>query len=325
LNNWKRTWTIAAGEEQLRLDQFLASTIPGESRSQVQIWIRRGYVTVNGKQAKTGYLTKRGDIILLERPETPPDQPFPEDIPLNVIYEDIDLAVIDKPAGMVCHIGAGIRSGTLVNALLHRMGPLEAGDPVRPGIVHRLDKLTSGLMLIAKNNHAHRMLAEQFKSRRVNKEYVALVHGCPDPPSGTIDLPLGRDPKNRKKMSPRARRKRAAVTHYTLEENCGCASLLCIRLETGRTHQIRVHLSEKGHPIVGDSLYGANRIRNLPVELHASARKLQRHFLHSRKLEFHHPQSGTLLSFNAPLPAELQCFLSTVRDHGCRPTNRRPS
>jgi 23S rRNA pseudouridine1911/1915/1917 synthase len=325
LSDRNQSWTIAAGAERLRLDQFLVSRIPGESRSQIQNWIRKGHIRVNGKRAKTGYLTKRDDLISLQIPKTLPDQPFPEDIPLDVLYEDTDLAVIDKPAGLVCHIGAGVRSGTLVNALLHRMGPLEAGDPIRPGIVHRLDKLTSGAMLIAKNNQAHRQLAHQFKSRQVKKEYVALVHGCPDPPSGTIDTALGRDPKNRKKMSSRAHRKRTAVTHYALEEDYGYVSLLSVRLETGRTHQIRVHLSEKGHPIVGDSVYGANRMRDFPAEVLVAAQKLQRHFLHSRRLEFRHPQSDKLLVFLSPIPPELQCLLSAIKCHWYRQTKSGPA
>ena len=205
--------------------------------------------------------------------------------------------------------GAGIRSGTLVNALLHHMGPLETGDPARPGIVHRLDKLTSGVMLVAKNKLAHRQLSSQFKNREVKKEYAALVHGCPSPSAGTIDMPLGRDPGNRKKISVRARRKRTAITHYTVERNYGPVSLLGIRIETGRTHQIRVHLAQKGHPIVGDSVYGPNRMRSLPVQLCVAAKELQRPFLHSRLLQFHHPRSGEPLSFRAPLAAELQRFL----------------
>ena len=230
MSDRNKSWTIDAGDERLRLDQFLVSRLPGESRSQIQNWIRKGYIRVNGEQAKTGYLIRLNDLITLHIPETPSDQPFPEDIPLDVLYEDSDLAIINKPAGLVCHLGAGIRSGTLVNALLHQMGPLEAGDPARPGIVHRLDKLTSGVMLVAKNNLAHRKLAQQFKSRSVKKEYVALVYGCPQPSSGTIDMPLGRDPKNRKKMSPRAHRKRTAITHYFLEENYSFMSLLGIRI-----------------------------------------------------------------------------------------------
>ncbi len=298
----------------MRLDQFLASRIPGESRSQIQNWIRKGYVRVNGDQVKTGYLIRLRDSIDLRSPESLPNQPFPEDIPLDVLYEDSDLAVINKPAGLVCHTGAGIRSGTLVNALLHRMGSLQAGDPQRPGIVHRLDKLTSGVMLIAKNNSAHRQLSQQFKNRQVKKEYVALVHGSPSPPSGTIDMPLGRDPQNRKKMSTRAHRKRTAVTHYVTEDGLGFVSLLGIRIETGRTHQIRVHLAQKGHPIVGDTLYGGNRARNLPPGLQQAANELQRPFLHSRRLEFRHPRSGEPLSFQSTLPPELQRFLSAVKN-----------
>jgi 23S rRNA pseudouridine1911/1915/1917 synthase len=308
-----QSWIVEPGIGRVRLDQFLISRNPGQSRSQIQNWIRKGFVRVNGELAKTGYLTRPNDNVVLTIPEALPDRLLPEAIPLDILYEDSDLAVINKPAGLVCHPGAGIRSGTLVNALLHRMGPLEAGDPGRPGIVHRLDKLTSGVMLIAKNNLAHRQLAQQFKSREVKKEYVALVYGCPSPSSGTVNIPLGRDPKNRKKMSPRAHRKRTAVTHYTLEEDCGFVSLLSIRIETGRTHQIRVHLSQKGHPIVGDSLYGANRIGSLPAGLYVAAKELQRLFLHSRRLQFRHPRSGALLSFQAPLAQELQRFLAAVR------------
>jgi 23S rRNA pseudouridine1911/1915/1917 synthase len=317
------SWIIDAGSVRIRLDQFLVGRFPGESRSQIQSWIRKGYAKANNEMVKTGYLTKLDDHISLKIPDRPPDSLLPEAIPLDVLFEDSDLAVINKPAGLVCHAGAGIHSGTLVNALLYRMGPLTAGDPGRPGIVHRLDKLTSGVMLVAKNNYAHRQLSQQFKNRRVKKEYTALVHGCLTPSSGTIDMSLGRDPQNRKKMSPRAHRKRTAVTHYFTEGNYGYVSLLGIRIETGRTHQIRVHLACKGHPIVGDSLYGANRSRNLPVELSAAAQKLQRPFLHSRLLEFQHPRSGELLSFTSPIPSELQSFLNAVHDLSTRGTHDR--
>jgi 23S rRNA pseudouridine1911/1915/1917 synthase len=313
------SWIIASEDSGIRLDQFIVRRIPDESRSQVQNWIRKGYILTNGEQVKTGYQTRINDHIILRIPELLPNQPFPEDIPLNIIYEDSHLAVLDKPAGLVCHVGAGIRSGTLVNALLHRMGPLVAGDPGRPGIVHRLDKFTSGIMMVAKNNLAHRQLAQQFKNRQVKKEYVALVHGVPSPSSGTISMPIGRDPKNRKRMSPNAHRTRTAITHYDLEENCGCVSLLKIRIETGRTHQIRVHLAQKGHPIVGDSLYGGDRMKNLPVNLLNAAKELGRPFLHSRHLEFHHPQSGERISFSSPLSLELQHFLSIVRN--CKASN----
>jgi 23S rRNA pseudouridine1911/1915/1917 synthase len=304
----------------MRLDQFLASQLSDESRSQIQNWIRKGHVTVNGESVKTGHLVRLKDEVALKVPILPPDQPFPEEIPLDVLYEDSDLAVIHKPAGMVCHIGAGVRSGTLVNALLHHMGSLEAGDPARPGIVHRLDKFTSGVMLVAKNNLSHRLLSQQFKSRQIRKEYIALVHGSPSLAKGTIDMPIGRDSKNRKKMSPRAYHKRSAITHYSVKESFGFVSLLEVRIDTGRTHQIRVHLAHKGHSIVGDTLYGGNKIQTLPDPIMNAAKIMQRPFLHSSRLSFGHPRSGENLSFHAPLPKELQDFLAIIRNfHDIQP------
>ncbi len=307
-------WIVQPGEVHIRLDQYLARHITGTSRSQVQAWIRAADILVNGARTKTGYLVRPGDEIILHRSAEPPPLLRPEQLPVTVIYQDGDLAVIDKPAGMVCHVGAGVRSGTLVNALLHHLGPIEAGDPVRPGIVHRLDKLSSGLMVVAKNNPSHQALSRQFQSRRVSKEYLALVYGRPTPPAGTIDLPLGRDPKNRKKMSVHARRSRNAVTHYAVEREYGPWTLLRIRIETGRTHQIRVHLAHKGHPIVGDKLYGGNRSRTLRLAfLREALEHFQRVFLHSHRLEFHHPSSGDLVSFTSPLPSELEDFLKSIQ------------
>ena len=297
----------------MRFDQFIASRLPEESRSQIQNWIRKGCATVGGASRKTGYRTRTDDAVALEIPWTPPPQPFAEEIPLDIIYEDADIAVINKPAGMACHAGAGLRSGTLVNALLHRMGPIEAGDPERPGIVHRLDKFTSGVIITAKNNFSHRGLARQFKSREVKKEYLALVHGVPSPPVGTIDLAIGRDANNRKKMSIGARRKRNAVTHYAVKESFGFAALLDIRIETGRTHQIRVHMAAKKHPVVGDFLYGGNRFKNLPAPLAKIAEDMRRPFLHSSRVEFTHPRSGEKLAFQAPLPEELGTILENCR------------
>jgi len=296
-----------------RLDQFLLNRIPGESRSQIQNWIRKGYVRVNGHNAKTGYLTRLNDRVDLSKPQPIPEQPFPEEIPLDVLYEDSDLAVINKPAGMVCHSGAGVRSGTLVNALLHRMGPLQTDDPQRPGIVHRLDKFTSGVMLVAKNTSTHRHLAQQFKSRLVRKTYIALVYGNPSHSSGTVDVPIGRDPKDRKRMSTRAHRKRFAITHYAVKKSYRSFSLLEARIETGRTHQIRVHLAHIGHPIVGDALYGGNRMQNLPAKLAGLARELRRPFLHSHQIEFRHPKSGEAMLFTVPLPPELEQCLSIIQ------------
>ena len=308
-----RRWIVQAGEAPGRLDRYLTQQVPDQSRSQIQVWIRGGQIRVNGLRAKTGYALRPGDQITLNPQTTPPAQPHPEDIPITVVYEDTDLAVIEKPAGLVCHVGAGVRSGTLVNALLYRLGPLEGGDPARPGIVHRLDKQTSGLMMVAKNRETHRILSEQFKGRKVRKEYTVLVYGRPVPATGTIDLPLGRDPKNRKKISARALRHRSAITHYHVERDYGPLSLLKVRIETGRTHQIRVHLSHIGHPVVGDTLYGGDRSRALKDErLRKAIGSLERHFLHAHKLEFRHPRSGQLVSFSADVPLELAALLAQL-------------
>jgi len=303
-------WIIARGEEQRRLDQYLTMQIKDQSRSQIQAWIRKGFVRVNGAEAKTGYLLRQNDEITVQIPEPQPLQLEPEDIPLTIVYEDEDLAVLDKPAGIVCHSGAGVHSGTLVNALLFRMKRLPLGDPLRPGIVHRLDKLTSGLLVVAKNDRSLRALASQFKNREVKKEYLALVYGKPEPSKGTIDMPLGRDPIDRKKISVRAHRVRSAVTHYEIFRQYKMFTLLRVRIDTGRTHQIRVHLSQIGHPVVGDALYGCNRAKNLPIEMRKAVECLNRHFLHACSLSFMHPQKGHPLAFDSPLPQELENFLS---------------
>ena len=314
------SWTVPQLQGRVRLDQLMVSLLPDQSRSQIQNWIRSGRLRVNGVEVKTGEALKAGDLITLDLPPPQINVPFPEDIPVKVLYEDSDLAVVVKPAGIACHMGAGIRSGTLVNALLHRFGPLESGDASRPGIVHRLDKPTSGLLVVAKNNAAHRELARQFKCRLVKKEYVALVHKVPRTRSGTIDLPLGRDPIDRKKISTRARRKRAALTRYEVERALGSFALLRVQMETGRTHQIRVHLSQLGHPIVGDATYGGNRFRALKPRVAASLKG--RIFLHARCLEFLHPRNGNPMRFECPLPEELVAVLNLLGDEqvrtGCR-------
>jgi 23S rRNA pseudouridine1911/1915/1917 synthase len=297
-----------------RLDAYLTSIFPGESRSQIQKWIRGGQITVNGTQVKTGYMIRQGDRISLEPPPPPPTTgPVPENIPLEIIYQDDALAVVNKPAGLVCHAGAGVGTGTLVNALLYHFGPLAAGDPMRPGIVHRLDKLTSGLLVVAKDADAHRKIAQQFKNREVRKEYLAVVYGQPRPPEGAIDWALGRDPKNRKRFSIRARRRRTALTYYSLEKARGPFSLLRIQIATGRTHQIRVHLSQLGHPVVGDELYGAGRHKNLAdVRLRTLVSQLGRHLLHACYLEFRHPRTGRMMSFSSPIPREIARFLDSL-------------
>lgn len=307
-------WTADADSSGVRLDRFLAERMPGQSRSRIQNWIRQGCAMVDGAAVKTGHRVREGERVTLELPLPPEPGLFPEAIPLDILFEDDDLVVLNKPAGLVCHAGAGVRSGTLVNALLHHLGTLEAGDPERPGIVHRLDKLTSGVMLAAKNPFAHRALSDQFKNRETRKQYVALVHGSPGAPRATITSGIGRDPRNRKRMSSRARHRRPAITHYEVREDFGFAALLDVRIETGRTHQIRVHLAESGHPVVGDAVYGGNRTADLPPALVPAAAGLGRPFLHSGRLEFTHPRSGAPLSFAAPLPGELERFLSLVRE-----------
>ncbi len=306
------SWNVPSDAIRSRLDQYLQRTMPDRSRSQIQSLIRRGFVRVNDRAVKTGYQLRANDRVTLQTPPPPADRPRPEDIPISVLYEDSDLAVIEKPAGMVCHLGAGVHSGTLVNAILHRMGPLDAGDPARPGIVHRLDKQTSGVMVVAKNQWAHRALADQFKSRQVTKEYIAMVHGRPVPASGTIDLPLGRDPRDRKRISTRARKVRSAVTHYQILRDYGTLSLLRVQIETGRTHQIRVHLAQKGHPVVGDTVYGGNRAVSVPKHLRQAVGRLGRLFLHAQRLEFRHPRTEAMLSFVSPLPPGLESFLALL-------------
>lgn len=316
MKSCKKTWIVSPDDASIRLDQFLVKEMPAESRSQIQNWIRKGYLQVNGRNEKTGYSTKTGDLIEAEIPAAVGDLPVAENIPLDILYEDSELAVINKPAGLVCHAGAGVRTGTLVHALLFHLGPLDTGDPSRPGIVHRLDKFTSGVMVVAKTRSAHRKLAQQFKERAVRKEYLALIYGSMPCDEGTMDKPLGRDPSDRKKISTRARKGRSAVTHYSLEKRCPPFSLLRIRLETGRTHQIRVHLAEKGHPVVGDILYGGNKHMDLPIRLRTAVKDLHRPFLHSHRLGFHHPETDDPISIEAELPEELQKFLELISDNG---------
>jgi 23S rRNA pseudouridine1911/1915/1917 synthase len=245
---------------------------------------------------------------------------MPEDIPLDVVYEDDDLAVIDKPAGMMVHAGAGATEdernrGTLVNALLHKFGALSGvGGELRPGIVHRLDKETSGLLLVAKNDEAHRRLAKQFSARKVKKTYIALVHGWPKQERGTINASISRDLVRRTRMTTRGSSGREAITHYVVKKKFdspyGKLALLEVQIDTGRTHQIRVHLSSIGHPVAGDALYGA------PQEMKSRTGKigLARNFLHAAAIKFEHPRTGEQLTFSRELPSELQEFLERISD-----------
>jgi len=307
---------VAADQAGERLDRYLASVLPGHSRSQVQRLIEQGHVRVEGREVRANLLIKAGDRIAVVVPAPSPATPEAEDIPLTVLYEDADLIVIDKPAGMVVHPAAGHASGTLVNALLHHVQDLSGvGGELRPGIVHRLDKGTSGVMVVAKHDKAHEELSRQFAAREVEKEYLALVWG--EVMAGRrIDAPIGRDPNNRKKMSSesaRLRRTRAAVTRIVRAEHFGrMLTMTQVAIHTGRTHQIRVHLSAIGHPIVGDALYGGVH-RRVPGDLRAVTH-LDRPFLHAAHLVFQHPEDGRKMEFVSAMPEDLQKVLDELRE-----------
>jgi len=320
--------TAAAG---LRLDVYLAQAIPEISRARVQMLIEAGQVRVDGAAAKVKQKMRGGEAIEIEgEPHPAPLHAVAEDIPLDILYEDKFLAVVNKPAGMMVHAGAGstddIRNkGTLVNALLFHMSKLsEAGGELRPGIVHRLDKQTSGAIVVAKDDATHRKLGEMFSMRRVAKTYFALLHGTVAKDSVTIDLPIARDMVRRTRMTTRRADGRSAVSHFHVVERLatryGAFTLVEVRIETGRTHQIRVHAQSMGHPVVGDTLYGA------PRRMHCAAAKndaeratdeasigLERNFLHAARLEFAHPQTGKALHVEAPLAQELEELLARLR------------
>jgi 23S rRNA pseudouridine1911/1915/1917 synthase len=300
-----------------RLDRFLVSVVEGRSRSQVQQLIEEGCVVLRragpagaAASVKANLPVRTGDHVTVDLPAVRPTGVTPEQLPLDILYQDADVAVIDKPAGMVVHPGAGHESGTLVNALLHHMRDLSGvGGELRPGIVHRLDRGTSGVMVIAKNDAAHHELSRQFHDREVEKEYVALVWGVVRA-GRRIDAAIGRDPVHRQKMSARARRAREAVTRITRARQLRGVTLCQVAIHTGRTHQIRVHLSAIGHPIVGDPLYGGVR-RRIPGDLRALQR-LERPFLHAERLAFAHPRDGRPMEFTAPLPDDLKGILEEL-------------
>jgi 23S rRNA pseudouridine1911/1915/1917 synthase len=325
----------AAGQ---RLDQYLAAQLSEVSRARVQQLIANGEVLVNQAAAKAS-LRLKGDeqITVVGPPHPPPLRAMAEEISLDIVYEDDDLAIVNKPAGMMVHAGAGATDdarnrGTLVNALLHHFGTLSAvGGELRPGIVHRLDRATSGLMVVAKNDESHRRLAKQFSGREVHKTYLALVHGWPKQDRGTIQSAISRHSQKRTRMTTRGFGGREAVTHYSVQRKIdapyGKFALVELKIETGRTHQIRVHMASIGHPVVGDALYGA------PAELRSQSNKrraagmpatlaLDRNFLHSATLELTHPRTKESLKFSRPLPAELEDLLASLentRQEGPRP------
>jgi 23S rRNA pseudouridine1911/1915/1917 synthase len=324
--------SVAADAAGQRLDQFLASHL-NVSRARIQELIRAEKVLVDGTASKASQKLRGGEQITIQGPaERPPLRARAEEIPLEIVYEDDDLAIVNKPAGMMVHAGAGATEdarnrGTLVNALLHHFASLSAiGGETRPGIVHRLDKETSGLIVVAKNDESHRQLATQFARREVKKTYIALVHGWIPKDRGTISASISRDRVRRTRMTTRISGGREAVSHYEVarrvETPYGKFTLIEVKIDTGRTHQIRVHMASLGHPIVGDSLYGAPKQFRL-MNPGKSARigneepqppviSLPRNFLHSARLELAHPRSGKTISLQTVLPSELQDLLTTL-------------
>jgi 23S rRNA pseudouridine1911/1915/1917 synthase len=295
---------LLGDDSGLRLDKYLAQSCPELSRSQIQRLIAAGAVTVNGERVKARYTVRPDDLIVVELP--PPEAPeiLPEALPLEVIYEDDDLLVINKPSGLVVHPAAGHRSGTLVNALLARCPEMRAAGEPRAGIVHRLDKDTSGLIVAAKTEAARLALQEQFKRRQVHKVYLALLEGRPPQPRGVIDAPLGRDPRHRQRMAV-VHDGRPARTVYRVLESFADHTLVQVEPETGRTHQIRVHFAWLGCPVAGDAVYGRRRGRGKEL--------LGRQFLHAWKLRFRLPSSGEEIEPVAPLPPELEAVLAELR------------
>ena len=297
-----------AGE---RLDLFLAVQPAGGTRSQIQRLIKEGRASIGQKVGRASTVIHQGDLVTLVIPPPTPTTTQPEELPLEIVYEDADIVVVNKPAGMVVHPAAGHPEGTLVNALLHHVKDLSGvGGELRQGIVHRLDRGTSGLMVVAKHDGAHAKLARQFKTRKVEKEYVTLVWGGVRQ-GRLIDLPLGRDPVHRKKISARTRRAREAVTRIMTSEPLDGVCLLRVSIETGRTHQIRVHLSTIGHPVVGDALYGGKK--RLPPRHLRAVQRLKLPFLHAAQLVFGHPRDGQRVKFSCKLPDDLTVVLNELR------------
>ena len=314
------TITIPSDQAGKRLDQFLVATLENVSRARIQELISAEKVLVNGAHAKASLKLRGGEQVRVLGPAArAPLRAVAEDIPLDILYEDNDLAIVNKPAGMMVHAGAGSTDdqrnrGTLVNALLHHFSTLSSvGGAIRPGIVHRLDKETSGLLVVAKTDEAHRKLAAQFARRQVHKTYLALVHGSLKKDSGTISASISRDRIRRTRMTIRGSAGREAVSHYQvlrrLDTACGKFTLLQVKIDTGRTHQIRVHLASLGNPVVGDTLYGAPREIRVG---RAAAISLSRNFLHSAGLTLSHPRTAENLSLKAPLPEQLETFLATL-------------
>ncbi|KXG43741.1 RluA family pseudouridine synthase [Tepidibacillus decaturensis] len=299
----KYDWIIEAEEATERIDKFLSEQFEEWSRSQIQQWIKEGNVTVNGRMVKANYKIQEDDEVVLQVPPQKELNIEPESIPLDIVYEDQDVIVINKPRGMVVHPAPGHYSGTLVNALLYHCKDLSGINGVlRPGIVHRIDKDTSGLLMAAKNDLAHESLARQLKDHDVHRIYLALVHGEIPHDLGTIDAPIGRDPHDRKKMTVIHKNSKHAVTHFVVKERFQGFTLVECKLETGRTHQIRVHMQYIGHPLVGDPLYGLKKTL-----------KIDGQALHAKTLGFKHPRTNEYMEFDSELPEDMQGLIEELR------------
>ena len=305
--------TLRADEsdEGTRLDAYLAARIDGWSRARLQRLIDEEDVLVNGKAVKASYKLRASDEIEIELTPAPSANFTPEDIHLDIVYEDDHVIVVNKPAGLVVHPAAGIHSGTLANALAFHFQQLSNAGSIRPGIVHRLDKDTSGLLVVAKTESGHEDLSDQFRAREVFKSYIALVYGVVKEESGRIEQPIARDPRNRTRMAVVAGG-RGALSLFKVRRRYDGFTLVDVELKTGRTHQIRVHLSWMKHPVVADELYSGGRENNLDVRLRALIRKLDRQFLHAEQLGFRHPKTAEQMRFTAPLPSELTQMLDAL-------------
>ena len=322
MSNPPSSFTFRVGHAQagIRLDSLVATEIDHCSRSFAATLIRQGSITIDGSAKKPGYPVKAGETVSgkVAPPEAPPTF-LPEDIPLQILYEDAELLVVNKTPGMVVHPAPGHRRGTLVNALMHHCPDLTGiSGSLRPGIVHRLDKDTSGALVVAKNSRSMHHLAAQFKSREVRKRYLALVYGIPTAKTGTVDLPIGRHFVDRKKMSVNTRTPRPALTHWIVKEAFPGACLLELDIRTGRTHQIRVHCLSMGHPVIGDPVYGnrgaMKRLAAASVEMSRAVMELDRQMLHAWRIVFNHPMTGARLKVEAPAPEDLRVVMARFRE-----------
>lgn len=299
----KKFWVTSLSKPYLRLDAYLAQRIKILSRAQIQSLIDRGKVTVNGEVKKSSWKLKKGDKVWIQYQIPPAQRLIPQDLPLHLLYDDGHIAVVDKPPGIIVHPGAGNQKNTLVNALLFRFPQIKGiGSENRPGIVHRLDKETSGVLVVAKNLKSYNELKDQFKSREVTKTYLTLVWGRMHQKEGEISHPIGRHVKDRKRMSVQTKKPRVAITFYSVLEEIGEFSLLKAKPLTGRTHQIRVHLSTSGHPVVGDKRYGRKKTKVKPPRL----------FLHAQELTLRHPETRKKMTFVSPIPSDLKGFLDQL-------------